>query len=140
LVPATAEDQVVVSGVLETGTVVAVHYRGGRSAGTNLLWEINGTAGDIVVRGETGHLQYGLVDVHVTDADRRLMPAPVPSHCRRSTVDPTHPGHTVAEAYVEIAAALRGQPSSAPTFADGLRLHEVLAAIERSAMDPRHVG
>jgi predicted dehydrogenase len=137
VVRVTAEDQVVVSGVLATGAVAAVHYRGGRSGGTEFLWEINGTAGDIVVRGDTGHLQYGLVDVSVTDAARRLVPTPVPSHCRRSKVDPVEPGHTVAEAYVEIAAALRGQPSSAPTFADGLRLHQVLAAIERSAAEPR---
>lgn len=140
LVTVTAEDQVVVSGVLATGAVAAVHYRGGRSAGTNLLWEINGTAGDIVVRGDTGHLQYGLVDVEVTDAAGQLVPTPVPSQCRRTSVDPAAPGHTVAEAYVEVAAALRGEPSAAPTFADGLRVHQVLAAIERSAADPRSTG
>lgn len=133
IVRVTAEDQVVVSGVLESGAVSAVHYRGGHSAGTNFLWEINGTAGDIVVRGDNGHLQYGRVEVEVTNKSRMLVPAEVPSRYRRSTVDPGEPGHTVAEAYVEVAAALRGYPSSAPTFADGLRLHRLLDAIEHSA-------
>ena len=43
--PQSAEDQVAVSGVLESGAVASVHYRGGTSRGTNLLWEINGTKG-----------------------------------------------------------------------------------------------
>src|SRR5436853_1946348 len=44
--PMTAEDQIVVSGLLESGTPFSIHYRGGRSRGTNMLWEINGTEGD----------------------------------------------------------------------------------------------
>jgi hypothetical protein len=43
----TAEDQVMVSGLLEGGAAFSIHYRGGVSRGTNLLWEINGTEGDL---------------------------------------------------------------------------------------------
>src|SRR5438132_3146523 len=38
-----ADDQVLVSGLLEGGAALSIHYRGGVSRGTNLLWEINGT-------------------------------------------------------------------------------------------------
>src|SRR5947199_5558753 len=38
--PMTTEDQVAVAGLLESGAAFAIHYRGGRSRGTNLLWEI----------------------------------------------------------------------------------------------------
>src|SRR5438445_1336606 len=36
--PMTADDQVAVSGLLEGGTAFSIHYRGGVSRGTNLLW------------------------------------------------------------------------------------------------------
>src|SRR5213596_1648738 len=41
--PMTADDQVAVSGLLDGGAAFSIHYRGGVSRGTNLLWEINGT-------------------------------------------------------------------------------------------------
>src|SRR5438876_1000688 len=45
--PMNADDQVCVAGLLEGGAALSIHYRGGRSRGTNLLWEINGTEGDL---------------------------------------------------------------------------------------------
>src|SRR5439155_20604600 len=45
--PMNADDQVVVTGLLEGGAALSIHYRGGVSRGTNLLWEINGTEGDL---------------------------------------------------------------------------------------------
>ena len=41
------DDQVCVAGLLEGGAAFSIHYRGGVSRGTNLLWEINGTEGDL---------------------------------------------------------------------------------------------
>src|SRR5437868_9633393 len=45
--PMIADDQVAVSGLLEGGAAFSIHYRGGVSRGTNLLWEINGSEGDL---------------------------------------------------------------------------------------------
>src|SRR5438477_5149563 len=45
--PMTAADQIAVSGLLECGAAFSNHYRGGVSRGTNFLWEINGTDGDL---------------------------------------------------------------------------------------------
>lgn len=133
-VPMTAEDQIAVTGVLAGGVVASVHYRGGRSAGTNFLWEIHGTDGDIVVRGESGHLQYGRVQVFVTDRSTgSLVQYTVPDRFRRTTVDPGAPSHTVAEAYAQIALDLEDGGGEAPTFADGARRHHTLAAVERAA-------
>jgi predicted dehydrogenase len=48
--PVFAPDQVLVSGVLTNGASVSIHYRGGMARdGDGLLWEINGTKGDIGV-------------------------------------------------------------------------------------------
>jgi len=46
-----------VIGTLKSGAAISIHYRGGMSKGTNFLWEINGTEGDIQVTGNIGHGQ-----------------------------------------------------------------------------------
>src|SRR5262249_40181484 len=51
----SAEDQIAVAGVLESGAVASIHYRGGTSRGVNLLWEINGTDGDLQIVDAAGH-------------------------------------------------------------------------------------
>lgn len=56
-IPSSSHDQVLVNGALENGAAVSIHYRGGISRGTNLLWEINGTEGDLQVSGANGHGQ-----------------------------------------------------------------------------------
>src|SRR5436309_187553 len=55
--PMTAEDQVAVSGLLQGGAAFSIHYRGGVSRATNLLWEINGTEGDLQVTADGGQAQ-----------------------------------------------------------------------------------
>jgi predicted dehydrogenase len=133
-VPMTAADQVAVSGTLESGAVAALHYRGGTSAGTNFLWEINGTAGDIVVRGDTGHLQYGRVEVLLSpEPGAPLAPSPVPDHLVDVPLDPQSPGFTVAQAYAAIAGDLRDSTTQAPTFDDAVARHRMLDAVRAAA-------
>src|SRR5438270_10631959 len=55
--PMAADDQVAVSGLLEGGAAFSIHYRGGSSRGTNLLWEVNGTEGDLQVTADGGQAQ-----------------------------------------------------------------------------------
>src|SRR6267378_2638586 len=55
--PMTSQDQVAVTGLLEGGAAFSIHYRGGVSRGTNLLWEINGTEGDLQLTAAGGHAQ-----------------------------------------------------------------------------------
>ncbi|CAM5704493.1 hypothetical protein MAUB1S_03679 [Mycolicibacterium aubagnense] len=74
----TAEDQIAVTGRLESGAVASLHYRGGSSRGTNLLWEINGTEGDLVLTGDSGHLQFGQAELRGARGDRRASCARCP--------------------------------------------------------------
>src|SRR5204863_112665 len=55
--PMIADDQVAVSGLLEGGAAFSIHYRGGVSRGTNLLWEINGSDGDLQLTATGGQAQ-----------------------------------------------------------------------------------
>src|SRR5205814_3943470 len=62
--PMTADDQVCVTGLLEDGAALSIHYRGGHSRGTNLLWEINGTEGDLQLTAAGGQAQIFEMTVH----------------------------------------------------------------------------
>src|SRR5437016_4288495 len=55
--PRNTADQVAVTGLLEGGAALSIHYRGGHSRGTNLLWEINGTEGDLQLTAAGGQAQ-----------------------------------------------------------------------------------
>src|SRR5438067_3656036 len=54
LVPLTAPDQLAVSGVLRDGAVVSFQIRGGMARGTEFLFEIHGSDGDLVLASTTG--------------------------------------------------------------------------------------
>jgi len=45
----TSPDQVLLSGVLQSGAVASVHLKGGTANGTGFLFEIHGTEGDLAV-------------------------------------------------------------------------------------------
>jgi len=45
----TSPDQVLLSGVLQSGAVASVHIKGGTANGTGFLFEIHGTEGDLAI-------------------------------------------------------------------------------------------
>jgi hypothetical protein len=55
--PVTAHDQIAISGVLKSGVIASIFYRGEVSRGNNLRWQINGTKGDLVITAALGNLQ-----------------------------------------------------------------------------------
>ena len=132
--PMTAHDQVCVSGVLEGGTVLNLHYRGGKTRGVNFLWEINGTEGDLALVGNTGHLQYGQVSLRGgRGADRALKDLPLPPAYHRVDLAPHLHAYTVAHAYRKLLDEWDGAPSDMPTFETALRAHQRLELIESAA-------
>ncbi|AMK19915.1 MULTISPECIES: Gfo/Idh/MocA family protein [Sphingobium] len=139
-VPMTAPDQVLVAATLESGAPLSIHYRGGMPRGTGLLWEINGTKGDIQVIGMGGHAQF--VDLSVkgaTEGDEGLRDLPVPqSYLPSQEFDMFT--RNVAIMYAHMAHDLRTGESTAPTFSDAVRTHELIAAIELSAREGRSVS
>src|SRR5881296_627139 len=95
--PMTAEDQVLVTGLLEGGATFSIHYRGGVSRGTNLLWEINGTEGDLQLTAAGGQAQIFEMTVQGgKGAQTSLKALPVPEKYRWS---PQGPSTNVAQAY-----------------------------------------
>src|SRR5213595_2402574 len=81
--PMTAEDQVAVSGLLEGGAAFSIHYRGGVSRGTNLLWEINGSEGDLQLTATGGQPQVFDLELRgASGAQSSLEVLPVPARYR----------------------------------------------------------
>ncbi len=77
-------DQVVISGTLVNGVVVAAHYRGGSSRSTNFTWEINGTEGDLEIRASSGQAQVAELTLRGGRGESKEMVAmPVPSDIPR---------------------------------------------------------
>jgi predicted dehydrogenase len=130
--PMTAEDQVAVSGLLEGGAAFSIHYRGGVSRGTNLLWEMNGTEGDLQLTAEGGQAQIFEMTVRGgKGAESSLEILPVPEQYRWSPLQ--GPAFNVAQAYAHFASDYREGTHLCPTFDDAVTRHRMLDAIETAA-------
>jgi predicted dehydrogenase len=136
--PVSAPDQVLVSGVLASGAPLSLHYRGGSARdGDGLLWEINGTEGDIRVSGPSGHVQMVQLRLHgAQSGDKAFRPLEVPASYRSGWPPDVVPGN-VARLYARMARDLRDGTHTAPDFEDAVAVHRVIAAIERAAESGR---
>ena len=130
--PMNAEDQVGVTGLLEGGAAFAIHYRGGHSRGTNLLWEINGTEGDLQLTAAGGQAQIFEMTVRGgKGGESSLELLPVPEQYRWSPLQ--GPGTNVAQAYARFARDYREGTHLCPTFEDAVTRHRMLNAIATAA-------
>jgi predicted dehydrogenase len=137
--PMTAEDQVVVTGVLESGAVMAVHYRGGAFRGTNFRWEINGTDGDIVATADAGHAQmFPLTLSGARGEDQALATLEIPAQYKWTPELPAF-AENVAQAYALLANDLRDGTSTCPTFEDAVQRHRLIDSVERSAASGQRI-
>lgn len=131
--PFTAHDQVLVQGTLASGAAVSIHYRGGLSRGTNMLWEINGTKGDIQVTAPHGHCQLVPLSIRgATGEIQQLEALTPPSSFYQGLPDDAIAGN-IARMYALVAKDIRQGTRTAPSFRDAVKLHEIIDAIERSA-------
>lgn len=133
-VPMTAEDQVLVSGVLESGAPLSVHFRGGMAHGAGLCWEVNGSEGDLRITGPGGHAQ--LVQLSVSGGRGEatsLQPIALPASLA-ADVSQGPMVDNVRRVYAAMARDLRDGTSLAPTFDDAVEVQRVLAAIEQAAV------
>src|SRR2546427_2384781 len=132
--PMKAEDQVLVSGLLEGGAALSIHYRGGVSRGTNLLWEVNGTEGDLQLTAAGGQAQIFEMTVRGgKGAQSSLEVLPVPEKYWWSPPQGPGPSTNVAQAYARFARDYREGTHFCPTFDDAVTRHRMLNAIETAA-------
>jgi predicted dehydrogenase len=133
----TAADQIAVIGTLTSGATASVHIREAVAGGTGFLWEINGTDGTLRITADAALPE--IFPLTVAGSQGRNEPAElaVPSALRQKwptlTALQGAPAFNVARAYAAFAADIDNETHTVPDFADAVRRHEVLAAIERSA-------
>ena len=135
-VPMTVPDQVAVTMKLQSGAILAAHFRGGMSAATNFHWEINGTEGDIVVTAPHGLTELCELEVSAARAGQALAKLETPAECVWAPAGSGDRGglsFNIAQAYAQLAQDLADGGSRVPTFADALRRTRMIDAIERSA-------
>ena len=126
-------DQILVQGKLSSGAAISVHYRGGVSRGTNLLWEINGTRGDIQVTGDLGHAQMIQLTVRGAHDDDEALTTLMPEESAYQGL-PEFPGaRNVCGVYAAMYKDITTGSRQAPSFDDAVAMHEVLDKIEKSA-------
>src|SRR6267143_1385104 len=139
----TAPDQIAVIGTLTSGATASIHIREAVAGGTGFLWEINGTGGTLRITADAALPE--IFPLTVAGAQGRSEPAElaVPSALRQRWPSLTSlegtPAFNVGRAYAAFAADIENGTHTVPDFADAVRRHDVIAAIERSAASGERV-
>ncbi len=127
-----AADQIIVTGLMNSGAPFSIHFRGGEPRGTEgFVWDIHGSEGDLRVTGENGMTQImALTLTGGRGAEERLSPLPIPED-RSVPAEPV--SGNVARIYRRLAADLRNGTRTAPDFEDAVRLHRLIDIIVRAS-------
>jgi predicted dehydrogenase len=139
----TAADQIAVIGTLTSGATASIHLREAVAGGTGFLWEINGTDGTLRITADAAQPQ--IFPLTVTGAHGRneltelAAPAALTQKWPALTSLRGTPAYNVGRAYAAFAADIDNGTHTVPDFADAVRRHEVIAAIERSAASGERV-
>ncbi len=139
----TAADQIAVIGTLTSGATASVHVREAVAGGTGFLWEINGTDGTLRITADAAYPE--IVPLTVAGAHGRselselAVPAALTQKWPALAGLEGAPAYNVGRAYAAFAADIENGTHTVPDFADAVRRHEVLAAIERSAASGERV-
>jgi predicted dehydrogenase len=131
-------DQVLLSGVLQSGAVASVHLKGGFTNGTGFLFEIHGTDGDLaIVPADPRQLTYIQVSeftVRGAQAGKPLADLSIPESYR--WVPPAVPAglpFNVAQLYMRMAEGIREGKSAIPDFDVAVKRHQLLDVIQKAS-------
>jgi predicted dehydrogenase len=133
----TAADQIAVIGTLSSGATASVHIREAVAGGTGFLWEINGTDGTLRITADAALPEIFPLSVAGAHARNELAELVIPTALTQKWPTLTSldgaPAFNVGRVYAAFAADIDNGTHTVPDFADAVRRHEVIAAIERSA-------
>jgi predicted dehydrogenase len=119
-------DEVIVAADLDSGVVASVHYSGGSSTvGKNVVWDIVGESGNIVVSGDSGYLHYDDVTVTVGRPDAAPRTLAIPEEFTRDVPSLHGPAAGTASAARRAGCShsLGGVAGPPPGQAEGSSLH-----------------
>ncbi len=140
----TAADQIAVIGTLTSGATASIHVREAVAGGTGFLWEINGTDGTLRITADGAQPQ--IFPLTVAGAQGRNEPAALAAPAALTQKWPAltslegTPAYNVGRTYAAFAADIDNRTHTMPDFADAVRRHELIAAIERSSASGERVN
>jgi predicted dehydrogenase len=126
-----------VIGTLTSGATASVHVREAVDGGIGFLWEINGTDGTLRITADEAQPQ--IFPLAVAGAHGRNEPAELAAPGALTQRWPAlsslegAPAYNVGRAYAAFAADIHNGTHTVPDFAEAVRRHGVIAAIETSA-------
>jgi predicted dehydrogenase len=140
----TAPDQIAVIGTLTSGATASIHIREAVAGGIGFLWEINGTDGTLRITADAALPEIFPLTVAGARGGGEPTELTVPTALTQkwpalSGLEGA-PAFNVGRAYAAFAADIDNATHTVPDFADAVRRHEVIAAIERSAASGERVS
>jgi predicted dehydrogenase len=140
----TAADQIAVIGTLTSGATASIHIREAVAGGTGFMWEINGTQGTLRLTAYAAVPEIYPLTVAGAHGQNEPTELAVPAALTQkwpalSSLEGA-PAYNVGRAYAAFAADIANGTHTVPDFADAVRRHDVIAAIERSAFSGERVN
>ncbi|MGF6723198.1 putative dehydrogenase [Paraburkholderia sp. GAS41] len=131
--PHSSPDQVVLAGTFANGAVLTVHLEAGKRNNSGVQLDITGSKGDLKISNPTSFGDaFNRIEIARGDSQPLIALAippeyewVPPSELRASVVE-------LADLYVAHARDVATGSTLAPTFADALRMHELMDAIVES--------
>src|SRR5712671_1392062 len=138
MIQMTSPDQVLISGVLQSGAVASVHLKGGTTNGTGFMFEIHGTEGDLAIVPtdplQATYIQVSEFTVRGAQAGKPLADLSIPESYR--WVPPAVPAglpYNVAQLYMRMAEGIREGRSVSPDFDVAVKRHQLLDVIQKAS-------
>jgi predicted dehydrogenase len=129
-------DQLVVSGIVGDGAVVSAQVRGGMTRGSEFLFEIHGSEGDLALaatmRASTQRQELTVRGARGTAKDLADMPVPARYRWVPQGVPEGSP-YNVAQLYVRLGEAIRNGAPVHPGFDTAVVRHRMLDMITEAA-------
>ncbi|WP_035359904.1 Gfo/Idh/MocA family protein [Edaphobacter aggregans] len=133
--PVTTPDQVSFNGVLESGGLVSVFYRGGLTRGDNFFFQINGSDGDLIFQSAIGNVQ--VADLRLqggSGTEAGIADLTVPDDLKSKFPNiPTGLASNVARLYAQFALDIEHGTQIAPDFSHAVRRHKLIMQLQKSA-------
>jgi predicted dehydrogenase len=134
VIPMTAFDQIAVNGILRSGAVISAHYRGGMLKGTNFMWEITGTSGELLITAAGGHPSVFPLTVQGGHGDEEMKVLEVPEkYYALKQGDLSTNAFNQAQYYAWLAKDIKEGTHLSSSFEVALTRYEMVNAIEVAA-------
>ncbi|WP_339314796.1 Gfo/Idh/MocA family oxidoreductase [Paenibacillus sp. FSL R10-2734] len=132
----TTDDQILITGKLTNGAAASIHIQGGVKHQTGLTLEIFGENGTIVLSAPAS-IQFGSHQLRGAGSmDQELHELTIPdsySWVPDSLKSDSGFVLNIAQAYHKFARDIQEGTATTPSFADAVKLHQLLDAVEKAA-------